>query len=234
MYKLLQNLATQQQPPVDINKLTMDDIVKFMSEQYDPKRFVLRERYKFWSDLQRKPGESIHDLAARIRQDAVTCGFSSIKDSLDEALCTCFVCSVNNETVIKALFKEQSNELTFSKAVQIASETEDAAKVAKETMYNSKPNAFVPTNVVKRNKFNFAATPHASQRPNRDEHKSTNTSCIRCGKLGHTGKDCRFKESVCHYCNKKGHLEAACLKKKKDNAVKTVTSSGCLRCVKRE
>ena len=47
VYKLLQKLATQQQPPVDINKLTMDDIVKFMSEQYDPKRFVLRERYKF-------------------------------------------------------------------------------------------------------------------------------------------------------------------------------------------
>ena len=72
----------------DDTEFVTDDIVKFMSEQYDPKRFVLRERHKFWSDLKRKPGESIHDLAARIRQDAVTCNFPSIKDSLDEALCT--------------------------------------------------------------------------------------------------------------------------------------------------
>ena len=67
VYKLLQNLAAQQQPPVEINTLPMGTIVTFMSEQYDPKRFVVRERYKFWSNMQRKPGKSIQELAARIR-----------------------------------------------------------------------------------------------------------------------------------------------------------------------
>ena len=66
VYKQLSNLATQQTPPKDINKLTMSEIVNFMKEQFNPKLFIVRERFKFWSDMQRKPGETLQELAARI------------------------------------------------------------------------------------------------------------------------------------------------------------------------
>ena len=92
-YKLLKNLASQQTPPKDVNDLTMADITGHMSSQFDPKRFVVRERFKFWTNTQRKTGESVHQLAARIRQEAATCDFSAIKDPLDEAMRTRFVCS---------------------------------------------------------------------------------------------------------------------------------------------
>ena len=105
VYKQLANLATQQTPPKDINKLTMSEIVNFMKEQFDPKLFIVRERFKFWSDMQRKPGETLQELAALIRQDAATCDFPSIEDPQDEALRQRFICSVNNEAVLKALFK---------------------------------------------------------------------------------------------------------------------------------
>ena len=36
--------------------------------------------------MQRKPGETLQELVARIRQDAATCDFPSIKDPQDEAL----------------------------------------------------------------------------------------------------------------------------------------------------
>lgn len=39
IYKHLANLATQQNPPMDINKLTMEEI--FMKEQFDPKCFIV-------------------------------------------------------------------------------------------------------------------------------------------------------------------------------------------------
>ena len=97
VYKMLSNLAAQQQPVKSIHELTMNDIQTFMAEQFDPKRFVVRERFKFWSDMKRKPGETIPELASRIRQDAATCDFQSIKDPLDEALRTKFICSVDNE-----------------------------------------------------------------------------------------------------------------------------------------
>lgn len=80
VYKLLALLAAQQKPLEDINKLTMIEKIAFMTYQFDPKRFIARERFKFWSDLQRKPGETVQELAARLRQDAVACDFSTIRD----------------------------------------------------------------------------------------------------------------------------------------------------------
>ena len=88
-----------------IKELSIAEIVEYMKTHFDPTRYIVRERYKFWSDLKRKPGETIPELAARIRQDAVTCDFTTIKDPQDEALRTHFICSVNNEVVLKALFR---------------------------------------------------------------------------------------------------------------------------------
>ena len=118
----------------------MDDNQKFMGEQFDPKRFVVRERYKFWSDLKRKPEETLQELVRRIWQDAMTCNFQSIKDPLDEALRTRFICSVDNEAVLKALFKLKDDELTLLKA----QEMEEASRVAKEQcMGQQHPNQFI-------------------------------------------------------------------------------------------
>nr|KAG5714223.1 hypothetical protein BaRGS_018440 [Batillaria attramentaria] len=205
VYKQLANLAAQQNPKTDINSLTMDQIVKFMKEQFDPKLFIVRERFKFWSNMERKPGETLQELAARIRQDAATCDFPSIQDPQDEALRQRFICSVNNEAVLKALFKVKDTELDFAKAVKIAIETEDAAKVAKETVYGSKPR---PVNKVKMN--NKGGRPKNHQQSN--STTSNSAKCYRCGKA-HKATDCFYKESKCNFCQKIGHLEAVCRKK---------------------
>ena len=89
-----------------------------MKTQYDPKRFVVHERFKFWSDMRRKPGETLQELPARIRQDAATCGFASIKEPQDEELRSRLICSVNNEAVLKALFKVKDDELDFARYLQ--------------------------------------------------------------------------------------------------------------------
>nr|KAG5714116.1 hypothetical protein BaRGS_020444 [Batillaria attramentaria] len=205
VYKQLANLAAQQNPKTDINSLTMDQIVKFMKEQFDPKLFIVRERFKFWSNMERKPGETLQELAARIRQDAATCDFPSIQDPQDEALRQRFICSVNNEAVLKALFKVKDTELDFAKAVKIAIETEDAAKVAKETVYGSKPR---PVNKVKAN--NKGGQPKNHQQSN--STTSNSAKCYRCGKA-HKATDCYYKDSKCNFCQKIGHLEAVCRKK---------------------
>ena len=56
---------------------------------------------------------------------------------------------VNNEAVLKALFKIKDTDLTFAHSVEVAIETEDAARVAKETVYGSKAR---PVNKVHQNK----------------------------------------------------------------------------------
>ena len=61
--------------------------------------------------MSRKPGKTLHELVAGIRQDAATCDFTSIKEPQDETLRTCFICSVGNEAVLKALFKISDDQL---------------------------------------------------------------------------------------------------------------------------
>ena len=173
VYKMLSNLAAQQQPVKSIHELTMNDIQTFMAEQFDPKRFVVRERFKFWSDMKRKPGETIPELASRIRQDAATCDFQCIKDPLDEALRTKFICSVDNEAVLKTLFKLKDDELKFSNAIRVAQEVEEAAKVAKETVHGQ------PSTSVQK-------VYHAKSKTSKTQEKKT--AYFRCGNSGHFSK----------------------------------------------
>ena len=202
VYKMLSNLAAQQQPVKSIHELTMNDIQTFMEEQFDPKRFVVRERFKFWSDMKRKPGETIPELASRIRQDAATCDFQSIKDPLDEALRTKFICSVDNEAVLKTLFKLKDDELKFSNAIRVAQEVEEAAKVAKETVHGQ------PSTSVQK-------VYHAKSKTSKTQEKKT--ACFRCGNSGHFSKACPHIKAICSFCKKTGHLQSVCMSRLRDN-----------------
>ena len=122
-------------PPRNVNELVFDQIVAHMETTFNPTTFLVRERYKFWTNCRRNPGETIHELATKIRQAAATCDFASIRNPLDEALRTSFICNVQNEAVLKALFRIPENELSFAKAIGIADEIESAALVAKDTVY---------------------------------------------------------------------------------------------------
>ena len=215
-YKMLSNLAAQESPPKDINNLTVEQITNYMKKQFDPKRFVVRERFKFWNDMTRKPGESIQELATRIRQAAATCDFSSITNPLDEALRTRFICAINNEAVLKALFKIKADELTFARAIEIATETEDAAKVAKETVFGS------PSERIHKVKSFPQAQKRTSTQPSSTEKNIV--KCYRCGKVGHLAPDCYFKTATCNYCKIQGHLESVCRKKKNKTSANKVKS----------
>ena len=46
------------------------------------------------------------------------------------------------------------------------------------------------------------------------EQKLSKTSCKRCGRDHKGNPDCPARDSVCHYCQKKGHWASVCFKKK--------------------
>ena len=206
-YKMLTNLTSQQSPAKGINELSLDEVEELMSSQFDPTPYIVRERFKFWTEINHKPGEMIQELAACIRHDAATCDFTAIHNPLDEALRTHFMCSVRNEAVLKALFKIKDRNLTFAKAIAVAMEMEEAAKVAKEAVYGSKTNDI---HLVQPSKSDL----HVSQKSTagRDFPKGM---CPRCGKTDHKAADCPSRDVVCHYCQKTGHLQSVCLQKKR-------------------
>lgn len=213
-YKLLDNLALQQSPPQAVHDLSLEEIEELMKTQFQPKSFVVRERFNFWHNVGRKPGETLQQLAARIRQDATMCDFANIKDPLDEAMRTRFVCSVENEAILKALFKKQDDQLTFAAALEIAMEVEDAAQVARETICATTTSPVVHA-VRGDSGKNSIRTP--AGKPKKAQAYTNHFppgNCFRCGQANHRSQDCRHKTSVCHFCQKQGHIEPACLKKK--------------------
>ena len=112
-FKLISTLAAQIATPKEIENLTMKEIVAFMDEQYDSRKLIVQECFRFWPQMQRKPGETVPELAARIRQDAAK-DFDAIMDPQDEAMRTRFICSIGTDAILKALFKVSDEELTFS------------------------------------------------------------------------------------------------------------------------
>jgi len=212
VYKLLSNLAAQETLPREINDLSMEQIVAYLKVQFDPTRFAIRERFKFWTSMQRRPGESIQELAARVRQAAATGDFASVADPLDEALRTRFICPVNNEAVLREFFKMRADELDFITVIYLAIQTEDAAKVAKERVYGPKS---VPALAI-------AQKPPRQQpmlqRLSKNEVSVRQLRCHRCGSSGHVATSCKFKDANCNFCLLTGHLEAVCCKKARSKA----------------
>ena len=88
----------------------------------------------------------------------------------------CFICATNNEAILKSVFREKEEKLTFAKAVEMAAGVEEAAKTAKAQV-NSKPDEVQMIHTKK------------PQRDNHHHHHQqlacTTARCYRCGKNGH-------------------------------------------------
>ncbi|ELU12747.1 hypothetical protein CAPTEDRAFT_221157 [Capitella teleta] len=63
----------------------------------------------------------------------------SVKEPQGESINSYFICSVSYEAFLEALFRVKVRDLDFTRAIEIAIETEDAAKVAWETAHGSRP-----------------------------------------------------------------------------------------------
>ena len=139
-----------------------------------------------------------HELAARVLQMATTCDFPSIKDPLDEAMRTCFLCAINHEVVLKTAFKTKEDELTFRNVVQIATEVEEAAKTAKAQVY-FKPEDFHKINAKARQ---LTQKSFQKQIPPMQVDRKP---CASCGKKNHPRDKCYFREAECNFCKKGPH-----------------------------
>ena len=137
---------------------------------------------------------------------------------------SCFICAINNKAMLKSVFRENEEKLTFTKTVEITTKVEEAAKTAKAQVY-SKPDEVQMTHTKKPQRNNHHHHHQKSPPPPTKSSASITARCYRCEKNGHAMKDCRLSNAVCNFCGKKRHIEAACITKQRSSKVNLITTS---------
>ncbi|XP_042372461.1 uncharacterized protein K02A2.6-like [Plectropomus leopardus] len=183
-YKLIRNLATPRKP----GDIPYEELVALVANHHNPKPSVIVQRFKFHSHF-RKQGQSVANFVAELRQLSEHCDFGTV---LDDMLRDRLVCGINNDAIQRRLLGE-TPPLTFKKALEISQGMEMAANNAKDIQ-----------------KGNGGAQTAAVHQVKRETVKNAKrVECFRCGGT-HYANDCKFKDTVCHVCSKKGHLAKKC------------------------
>ena len=121
-YKIVRNLVA----PASPKDKTYTELMDALSTHFSPKPLVIAQRYRFHKRDQR-PGESIATYVAELRRFARHCNFGT---NLDDCLRDRLVCGLSNTHIIKKLLVEK--DLNLSKAIQLATASETAARDAME------------------------------------------------------------------------------------------------------
>ena len=186
-YKLIRSLLLPQEP----KDVSFADIVKQMTDHYQPKPSIIVQRFKFHS-RSRKPGESVATYIAELKRLSEDCCFGEF---LQEMLRDRIVCGINDPRIQHRLLAE--HELTYKSAFELAQSMETADQ-------NTNDLQSVPRNEPHRRQEDFHYTPRALGQ-SRVQPGQPRFICYRCGG-NHKAPDCKHTDTICNSCGKKGHL----------------------------
>ena len=187
-YKLIKTLFS----PAEVTTKSFDDIVKLVQDHFQPKPSVIMRRFRFNTSV-RKPAESVTAFVARLRDLATHCEYG---DAMKEMIRDRLVCGIRNDGLQRNLLA--INNLTFEKALDYALLHEAAER-----------NTKVLNEPLVVQQVSQCSAPSTGTTGTAITTARTESVCYRCGGQ-HWAKECRFKDSVCNYCKKKGHIQRAC------------------------
>ena len=185
-YQLIRNLVSPAKP----TEKSFEQLAKLVKDHHQPPPSEIVQRFNFHMRT-RKQGESIGEFVAQLRKLSEHCRFG---ESLPDMLRDRLVCGCNDHRLQCKLLSEES--LSFDKALKIAKAVETAER---DSRGMQKPSSQVPKPV-------HSITRRSNPTTKMPSHKDI---CYRCGGK-HTSVSCKYKDSECHFCKKKGHLAKVC------------------------
>lgn len=194
-YRIARNLSSPKLP----SELPYEDLILLLRSYFTPKVNIVSERYKFHKRTQGEK-EPVNQYMNCLRQMASTCQFGAF---LEEALRDQFVCGLRNSDIIRRCLADAT--LTLQKAYDLASSME-GVQCELRNMNIANDTTVEISQVQARS---------ARTRPRPDTTRHEEGKCFRCLDAHHKANVCKFKDVICHFCQKKGHIERACLKKLK-------------------
>ncbi|XP_073820621.1 uncharacterized protein [Musca autumnalis] len=169
---------------------TYEEIVKLLSEHFNPKPNVILENYRF-NLCRQNEDETCAEYLVTLRRLATNCG-----SYLNTALRNQFVFGLRNSTIQSRLLEKA--DLTIDSAINMANTCEAAAKGGMELHQGT--NNMVVDLIGDRKKVKKLQQP------------KENKKCFRCGSGKHLANQCVHRDTICHFCKLKGHIRRVCLK----------------------
>lgn len=208
-------------------KASFTEVVDVLKKHYAPKRSLVTERYRFHQRKQ-EPHETVADFIVEVKKLAATCEFGAF---LTEALRDRLVAGIRTEGVRCRLLAMPDEEVTWERACSVAMAMEAATQDTKEMLQTDSKGAAVETEDVhwQRKVAQSSKAPSREAPTQASWEKATGAAkqetkrmCHRCGGQ-HTPVSCRFVNSTCYRCTKKGHVAKMC----KSKLVNRVESEEC-------
>lgn len=201
-YTLLQSFVAPR--TLTDEAVTYDELIELLNAHYDAQQNIMTATHDFYSCLQ-KPGQTFADWKAELREKLRHCGFTSsiLKNKpQDRALRDMYVIGIRSVKIRQALLKEQDPDLdTTERIIQRAERLEaDVRHFAAPAIFSDLPVARVL--------HRRAAQPARKSQP-----APALSPCQTCGSTQHLRANCKFRESLCNHCKRKGHLERVCRQK---------------------
>ncbi|KFD59948.1 hypothetical protein M514_27867, partial [Trichuris suis] len=177
---------------------TYDQLVATMKSHFMPQTSLIYRRFVFHKRTQ-QADETISAYITELRQLAEDCKFEA---TLTERLRDQLVCGLRDNAIQRRLLAETS--LTFDEAFKRALAGEAAANQAKEVQaQNSFAGTISSSHHVQHGKKNSSSFRRHGQ------SNGQKKTCAGCGGQ-HKREDCKFKDSECHFCHKRGHIAKVC------------------------
>lgn len=132
-----------------------------------------------------------------------------------------FICGIRDEATRVELFKQTT--VTFDTALKEATARERAVANAAGALKTLSDKTYKQENFAidhSNGKRHEQQKGKINKNKNSFSKRDSNIVCYCCGNTGHTTKSCKYRDQACRFCNIKGHLERACIKKKKKMGIK--------------
>ena len=206
------NVMTDLVSPAKPKDKSLQDLITAIKNHFNPVPLEMSETTKFWRRLQ-KPDESVAEYSRALRQMAVHCNFGNfLERALRDRFCTGL--NTRNSHVMKKFGNMKAEDVTFAKAIQIASTMEmverefvqDSQEASVNRISHSLSNTSV--SVGSDHQITEKGKHYGNKRFPKSNSKDSK-SCWRCnGK--HPAHACRFKNEKCYVCQKFGHISVTC------------------------
>ena len=208
-YRLLKDLAYPEKP----TSLSVSKMQTLLEKHLQPRNFEVAEREKFHT-MSKKTEESHRSFILRVQRQASKCNFGA---NLELQLRDRLVAGVTDPDLKRKLLKDPRLDLHLAKQhLEDWDAVNNAVHSTPQALMTTSKNKPQRRSLSQRRATTYTTRPRTTfhrpeTKPNYVPKASSNPSglCDSCGGP-HQRRLCRFRQAICDFCKRKGHLQRVC------------------------